>query len=122
MASEPHSRMLRPEELTNVHSRELKIDLENEHFEEVNVRLSSDDEEDAPKSQQPPVVQRNVKLQSREINIEEPAPTVNQAQKKENVQVKASPTEEKGSSPLLYVGVAAAAIVAGIIIIKLMKH
>lgn len=122
MASEPHSRMLRPEELTNVHSRELKIDLENEHFEEVNVRLSSDDEEDDPKAQQPPVVQRNVKLQSREINIEEPAPTVNQAQKKENVQVKASPTEEKGSSPLLYVGVAAAAIVASIIIIKLMKH
>lgn len=122
MASEPHSRMLRPEELTNVHSRELKIDLENKQFEEVNVRLSSDDDEDAPKAQQPPVVQRNVKLQSREINLEEPAPTVNQAQKKENVQVKAAATEEKGSSLLLYVGVAAAAIVAGIIIIKLMKH
>lgn len=111
MSSEPRSRMLQPEELVDVRSRELNIDLEKEQFEEVNVQLSSSDDEDQkPQDKQlgakPAVVQRQVKLQTREVP--QPAPAQQPTQ----------PVQDSKTSPYVYAAIFGAAVVVGYLIYR----
>ena len=61
--------MLRPDQLTNIRSRELNIDIEKEKFEEVNVQLSSSSDDEHPKnktskkSSQPKLSEKSTKLE-----------------------------------------------------------
>lgn len=114
MESEPRSRMLQPEELVEVHSREINIDLEKEHFEEVNVQLSSSDDEDQNKHQEPKpdIIQRNIKVQSREIPTPTPESTPSQPQ---------ANTEEKKTSPIVYVTIIGIAAAFGYLFFRYMK-